>query len=54
MRKCLFVAFLGIWVAIVPFLPIQNGSTQTAVLFLSGIIIAAISIWMLRESSPRQ
>lgn len=51
MRKYLFVAFLGFWVALVPFLPISCGSTQKAVLSLSGLVIAAISVWSLREST---
>ncbi|MEK7576848.1 MAG: hypothetical protein AAB482_04115 [Patescibacteria group bacterium] len=50
MRKYLFIAFLGFWVALVPFLPISCGSTQTAILFVSGLVIMIISVWSLRES----
>lgn len=53
MRKYLFLAFFGLWVAIFPFLPIACGSTQKAALSVSGLIIAAISFWSLRETQGR-
>jgi len=51
MRKYLLIAFLGIWTAIFPFLPIQCGSTHTAVLVGTGVIITALAFWSLRESA---
>ena len=54
MRKDLFLAFLGFWVVIVPFLPINRGSTQTAMLVLTGLAIMAIALISLRQSSSTE
>ncbi len=51
MRKDLFLAFLGFWVAIVPFLPIHRGSTQTALLVFLGLGIAVLALVSVRRSS---
>lgn len=50
MRKDLFIAFLGFWVAIVPWLPISAGSTQKFTLMLSGLVIAILALWSFNSS----
>lgn len=50
MRKDLFIAFLGVWIAIVPFLPISPGSTQTAIFVGSGALVAALAFWSFAKS----
>lgn len=50
MRKYLFLLFLGVWTAIVPFLPIHRGSTQTAILIGTGILVAVIALLSLRQT----
>lgn len=50
MRIYLLIAFLGLWIAVVPFI-FNYGSTQTAVLVVSGLLIALLSIWSLRETT---
>ncbi|MDA1334534.1 MAG: hypothetical protein O2794_00765 [bacterium] len=51
MRKHLFVAFLGIWVAVLPFLPISYGTTYKSVMIATGLIIAGLSVISLRETT---
>lgn len=51
MRKYLLIAFLGLWVALFPLLPIQCGSTQKAAMLVVGLVIFAIAIWSLRDAS---
>jgi|GEM_PF-2888827 len=51
MRKNLLIAFLGIWIAVIPFLPIQQGSTQTLALTLAGLAVAILALSSLRESA---
>jgi len=51
MRINLLIAFLGFWVALIPFLPIQRGSTQTLLLSMAGLAIAVLALWSLREST---
>ena len=53
MRKYLLIAFLGLWVALFPFLPIQSGSTQKAAMLVVGLVISAIAIWSLRDSTKK-
>ena len=45
MRKDLFIAFLGVWIVVVPFLPISPGSTQTAIFVGSGVLVAVLAFW---------
>ena len=53
MRTYLLLAFLGIWIAVVPFLPIRCGSTQRLVLLAAGLIVAVIALWSLRETQDK-
>lgn len=49
MRRYLLLAFLGIWTALVPFV-LYAGSTQTLVLVVTGLLVAALALWSLRDS----
>ncbi len=50
MRKYLVLVFLGIWIAVVPFLPINCGSTQRIVLLTAGLLVAVLALWSLRQT----
>lgn len=50
MRKHLIIAFLGLWIALVPFLPIQCGSTQTSILLVSGLLVALLAFHTFRTT----
>ncbi len=49
MRKDLVLAFLGLWVALTPFL-LSCGSTQTATLVMLGLGILLLSVWSFSKS----
>jgi hypothetical protein len=53
MRKYLVIAFLGAWVALVPFLPIRPGSTQKLLLGTLGGLIVVLALWSLRETTEQ-
>lgn len=44
------LAFLGLWIAIVPFLPISCGSTQRLVLLVAGLMVAILALLSLRQT----
>lgn len=50
MRKDLFITFLGLWIVVVPLLPISPGSTQTAIVMGSGLLVAVLAFWSFAKS----